>query len=208
MRDLDRTLASHLMQYYAHSVIELDDPLLLQFFQNASVELRAQAIGDIGWSLGHDKTPTSPEIQERLMRLWESRMPLLETGSKHEADELGTFGWWLGSRKFPDEWVVCQAMLILEHLRSLRPDFAVVEALAELSPKYPYEAVRVTHVLFEEDRDGWAIHGWSQHLRGILLNALGDGEKAREEAKQMIALLVSKGFRGYRNLDAGDQNET
>lgn len=204
VRDRDRTLASHLMQYYAHGIIDLDDPLLVQFFQNASVELRAQAMGDIGWSLGHDQTATSPEIQARLMRLWESRMGLLNAGSKAEADELGTFGWWLGSQKFPDEWAIAQAMPILESLRSLRPDFAVVEALVNLSPKYPYEAVRVVHVLFAEDRDGWAIHGWSQHLGRILTNALSAGGAAKREAQQMIALLVSKGFREYRNLVSRD----
>jgi hypothetical protein len=123
VRDVDRTLASHLMQYYAHGVIELDDPLLGQLFTAASVKLRAQAVGDIGWNLGRDTTPLSPEIQARLMRLWEDRMPLLSAGSKEDADELATFGWWLASGKFPDEWAIAQAMPILENLRSLRPDF-------------------------------------------------------------------------------------
>jgi hypothetical protein len=200
VRDLDRTLASHLMQYYAHGAIELDDPLLSQFFESASVKLRAQAIGDIGWSLGREAEPPTAEMQTRFMRLWESRMFLLKAGSKAEADELGTFGWWLSSGKFPDEWAMGQAMPILEFLRSLRPDFAVVEALDRLSSKYPYDAVRVVHVLFEEDRDGWAIHGWDQHLDRILKEALSDGESARKEAELMIELLVSKGFRGYRNF--------
>lgn len=196
----DRILASHLMQYYAHGTLELEDPLLVQFFERASVALRAQAIGDIGWSLGNENAKLSPEVQTRLMRLWESRMVALETARKEDADELGTFGWWLASKKFPDEWAVDQAMRVLEFLRSLRPDFAVVQAFAQLAPRYPYEAVRSVHVLFEEDRDGWAIHGWNEHLRGILVEALNDGEKARREGKSMIELLVSKGHRAYRDL--------
>lgn len=200
VQELDRTLASHLMQYYTHGAIELDDPLLSQFFESASIKLRGQAIGDIGWSLGHETPPLSPGMQARLMRLWESRMFLLKGGSKDDADELATFGWWMSSGKFPDEWVVEQAMPILEFLRSLRPDFAVVEALDRLSSKYPYEAVRVVRVLFEDDRDGWAIHGWNEHLDSILKGALSGGELARREAEEMIELLVAKGFRGYRNL--------
>lgn len=43
-----RTLGSHLMQYYAHGAIELDDPLLIDFFGTAKRQLRAQALGDIG----------------------------------------------------------------------------------------------------------------------------------------------------------------
>lgn len=102
------------------------------------------------------------------MRLWESRMELLKTGTKEEAEALATFGWWLACGKFSDEWAIEQALPILERVRILRPDFEVVEALDRLSSKYPYEAVRVVHVLFEEDRDGWAIHGWNQHLDSIL----------------------------------------
>jgi hypothetical protein len=196
----ERTLVSHLMQYYGYGVIELDDPLLQQFFASASIKLRAQALGDIGWSLIQEGTSLSEEIQARFMRLWESRMEVLKTSTKEEADELATFGWWLACGRFPDAWAIEQALPILEQARSLRPDFAVVEALARLSTKYPYEAVRIVHVLFEEDRDGWAIHGWNQHLNSILKEALGDGGMARKEAEAMIELLVSRGFRGYRNL--------
>ena len=198
--DLERTLASHLMQYYSHGSLEIDDPLLLQLFERASVALRAQAIGDIGWSLGQETASLSPEVQARLMRLWESRMKVLESSPKGDSDELGTFGWWLASKKFPDEWAVDQAMRVLEKLRSLRPDFAVVEAFAPLASRFPFEAVRIVRVLFEEDRDGWAIHGWSQHLHGILVEALNDGDKARQEAREMIELLVSKGHREFRSL--------
>ena len=203
----DRTLASHLMQYYAYGVIELDDPLLVEFFASASIKLRAQAVGDIGWSFIQEGALLSPETQTRLIRLWESRMELLKIGSKEEAEELATFGWWLACGKFPDEWAIEQVLPILERVRSLRPDFAVVEALDRLSSKYPYEAVRVVHVLFEEDRDGWAIHGWNQHLDGILKEALSDGEMARKEAGEMLELLVSRGFRGYRSFAAGKDKE-
>ena len=196
----DRTLAGHLMQYYAYGVIELDDELLVDFFAAASIKLRAQAVGDIGWNLIQEGASLTEEMQARFIQLFENRMELLKTGSKEEAEELATFGWWLACGKFPDEWAIEQALPILERVRSLRPDFAVVEALDRLSPKYPYEAIRVVHVLFEEDRDGWAIHGWNQHLDSILKEALRDGEMARKEAGEMIELLVARGFRGYRNL--------
>jgi hypothetical protein len=51
-------------------------------------------------------------------------------------------------------------------------DFAVVKAFSELVKEYPYKAVRVAHVLLQEDGDGWSIHGWSQHLDSILETAL------------------------------------
>jgi hypothetical protein len=82
----------------------------------------------------------------------------------------------------------------------LSPDFAVAETFASLASKYPYEAVRVVHVLLEEDRDGWSVHGWNEHLDTILKAALGDGEDAKKEAVAMIDLLAVRGFRGYRNM--------
>ena len=200
--DTDRTMASHLMQYYAHSAIQINDPLLAQFFTSASPALRAQAIGDIGWSIGHDADPAPlrPAVKERLMQLLEHRLSILEAESPAEGKELETFGWWINCSKFPEDWVVKQAMKIVEKQHRLSPDFAVAESFASLASTYPYQAVRVVHLLLEEDRDGWSIHGWSQHLDVILKAALGDGEDARKEAVAMIDLLAARGFRGYRNM--------
>jgi hypothetical protein len=200
IEDADRTLASHLMQFYAHGKIELDDPLLTQFFALASRSLRAQAVGDIGWIIGKEAAPLGKPIKTRLMSFWESRMFLLKGESRDDAKELETFGWWIASGKFPEQWAVEQAMRILEVQRALRPDFAVVKTFAGLAKKYPYEAVRVVRVLLEEDRDGWSIHGWSQHLDAILEAALQDGDNAKAEAAAMIHLLAARGFRSYRRL--------
>lgn len=61
-----------------YGVIELEDPLLVQFFASASIKLRAQAVRDIGWSLIQEGASLSEEMQARFMRLWESRMELLK----------------------------------------------------------------------------------------------------------------------------------
>jgi hypothetical protein len=91
-------------------------------------------------------------------------------------------------------------MRILEKQHCLRPDFAVAETFASLASKCPYQVVRVVHLLLEEDRDGWSIHGWNEHLDTILKVALGNGEDAKKEAIAMIDLLAVRGFRGYRNM--------
>jgi hypothetical protein len=200
--DLDRTLASHIMQYYGHGAIELDDPMLVLFFESASVSLRAQALGDIGWNAGHEAASLDEKIQARFMSLLDSRMFLVDPGSMQDANELASFGWWLGSGKFPDQWAIERAMLILEKTRSLRPDFTVIEQLSRLCAMYPFEAVRIMRVLFEDDKDGWAIHGWGQHLDDILRAAFDDGDKARKEAGDFVEILVGRGFRGYREFAA------
>jgi hypothetical protein len=193
--DFDRILANHLMVYYAQGTLELDDGLLVQFFERASKPLRAQAVGDIGWHLGQDSVQPSTEVRERLMRLWESRLALAVADAERVSGEITKFGWWLGSKKFPADWAVNQAMRVLEVTRALDPDFAVIETFAQFAPQFPYEATHAARILFEEDREGWAIHGWGEHLRSILVEALNDGEKARKEATETIELLVSKGHR-------------
>jgi hypothetical protein len=87
VEETDRTLASHLIWFYAHSAIEIDDPLLVHFFTLASAALRAQAIGDIGWSIGQDDAALMPAIQERLMRLLEHRLSLLKEAPREEGRE-------------------------------------------------------------------------------------------------------------------------
>ena len=134
------------------------------------------------------------------MRLLEHRLSLLKEASPAEGEELESFGWWVNCGKFPEAWVVEQTMQIVEKQHRLSPDFAVAETFASLASKYPYEAVRVVHVLLEEDRDGWSIHGWNEHLDTILKAALGNGEDAKKEAVGMIDLLAVRGFRGYRNM--------
>lgn len=196
-----RSLGNHLMHYYAGGSIQLDDGLLTLFFAKASPALRAQTIGDVGWQLGHELTgELDPKIQQRLMALWEYR---LAQGMKHvnaSREELGGFGWWFASKKFPDDWGIRQLLTVIETFRNINPDFAVVERLAELALVHPYEAVRGLGILVEEDRDGWAIHGWGENPQTIIREALKADERSREEADRVVNLLVERGHRGFRSF--------
>lgn len=198
--DDQRSLGNHFMQYYAVGAIQLDDVLLTSFFAKASPAVKARTIGDVGWHLGHEGAgELEAGIQKRLMELWEYR---LTQGMEHvnaSREELGGFGWWFASKKFPDDWAVRQLITVVEKFRNINPDFAVVKRLAELAPAYPYEAVRVLGIIFEEDRDGWAIHGWAESPQTIVSEALKGTEKSREEAERVVNLLVGRGHRGFRD---------
>lgn len=195
-----RSLGNHFMQYYATGAIQLDDVLLTLFFAKASPALKAQTIGDVGWHLGQEGTgELDPKIQKRLMELWEHR---LAQGIDHvnaSRDELGGFGWWFASKKFLDDWAIRQLLTVVETFRNINPDFAVVKRLAELASIYPYEAVRILGIIFEEDRDGWAIHGWAESPQTIVSEALKADERSRAEANRVVNLLVARGHRGFRN---------
>ena len=198
--DSERSLGNHLTLYYAWGTIQLDEELLTAFFSKASPALKAQTIGDVGWQLGQQADQLDPKIQKRLMELWEHRLSQgIEHGSESRK-ELGGFGWWFASKKFPDEWSMRQLVRVLDTFHFVDPDFAVIERLAVLAAAYPFEAVHCLGIIFEEDRDGWAIHGWAENPQIIIREALKANDKSREEAERVVNLLVARGHRGFREL--------
>ena len=197
----DRNFGNHFMQYYACKALELDDPLLTSFFGKASPALRAQTLGDVGWHLGReDAEDLDAGVQKRFMDLWERRVTLSLEKINAFRQEMGAFGWWFASKKFPDDWSISQLMTVLEKFRTIHYDFAVVKRLAELAPKYPYETVRALGIIFEADKDGWAIHGWDDAPQIIVREALKADQKSREEADNVANVFVARGHHRFRDL--------
>lgn len=201
--EVNRALGGHLVRYLAAGTITPDDPLLAVFFSKASPALRAQTVSDVGWQLTQDTRQLDAAVQRRLIDFWEARFAAGVAEGANARHELGAFGWWLSSNKFPTDWTVRQAVAVADTFRDLHPDFAVVERFAELAPTYPYEAVHCLGIVFEEDREGWAIHGWGDNARIIISEALSRGERSRTEAIRVVNLLVARGHRGYRTLLTG-----
>jgi hypothetical protein len=201
VNDSERNFGNHFTQYYAVGALQLDDPLLTSFFAKASPALRAQTLGDIGWHLGQeDAEELDAGVQKRFMDLWEHRVKLGLQNINAFREEMGAFGWWFASKKFPEDWSIQQLMTVLEKFRTIHHDFAVVKRLAELAPKYPYETVRALGIIFEEDKDGWAIHGWDDAPQVIISEALKGDEKSREEADNVANVFVARGHRRFRDL--------
>jgi hypothetical protein len=197
----DRRLGNHFMQYYASKALQIDDPLFTSFFAKASPALRAQTIGDVGWHLGQeDAGELDVGVQKRFMDVWEHRLAQGMQNVNAFREELGAFGWWFASKKFSDDWSIDQLMTVVEKFRNIHPDFAVIKRLAELAPKYPYEAVRCLGIIFEEDKDGWAIHGWADAPQVIIGEAIKGDEKSREEADRVANMLVARGHRSFKEL--------
>jgi hypothetical protein len=139
-------------------------------------------------------------MQARFMNLWRARF---EAGLKEgttASSEMGSFGWWLQSKKFPDDWAIGQANSVADRFRNLHPDFAVVERLVELAPRYPYEAIHCLGVILEEDRQGWATYGWGDKDRMIIRAALAGGERSHAEAIRIVNIFVARGLVSYRSL--------
>jgi hypothetical protein len=198
--DSERSLGNHLTLYYSWETIERDDELLTLFFQKASPALKSQTIGDIGWQLGQVAENLDPTIQQRLIAFWEDRLAQGTERVNESRKELAGFGWWFASKKFPEDWSIRQLVMVLDMFRTINPDFAVVERLAEVAAAHPFEAVHCLGIIFEEDREGWSIHGWSDNPQIIIREALKGDSKSRQEADRVVNLLVARGHRGFRKL--------
>lgn len=67
-------------------------------------------------------------------------------------------------------------------------------------PRAPVRGDRTLGIIFEEDKEEWAIHGWGDAPDIIITEAIKAGEKSREETKRVVNVLVGKGHGRFRNL--------
>jgi len=60
--------------------------------------------------------------------------------------------------------------------------------------------VRALGIIFEADKDGWAIHGWDDAPQIIVREALKADQKSREEADNVANVFVARGHQRFRDL--------
>jgi hypothetical protein len=195
-------LAHHLMTFYWHGVLELDDGLIVGFFSRAPGEDRGEALKYVGRSLRDlgDEASTAP--LGRLMALWEWRVENAdhETG-RSSIPEMEAFGWWFVSEPLPLEWRVSHLVQALAISRRIDLDHAVMERVAALAGDYPREASRVAELMVEGDHEGWGVYAWRENLRAIVsaIHQSGDTE-AVERTRNLVNELLARGFPDFRRL--------
>jgi hypothetical protein len=205
----ERNLVAHLVSFFWRARLDLDDEkgLLARFFKKASVELRAYAFEVIGRSLGSAagsvplKEGDSQNLLERLRKLLAKRVNAVKQNGKEEAVELEPFGWWFISNQFDAHWLIENLLTVLRLSHKISPDWLVVECLSKEAKSKPVHSVEALEWIIVGDKEGWAIHGWEQHARELLKNALdSDSAEAKESAIRVINLIGSRGHYGFRDL--------
>jgi len=199
--DPDDQLAQHLMVFYWWGEIELDDPLLSRFWEQAPSSLRKDALGFIGRSLRGTKDEISPEILGRLKYLWEKRIELAKQAPEYHKSEISAFGWWFISRKFEGEWAISQLLDVLSIAGKVERDDSVIEQLAVLVERMPLQCILCLRAIAEGDREGWRIYMAREHVRSILSATIhSPNSEAAEEAKKLINYLGSRGYFEFGDL--------
>ena len=170
----DEMLAKHLMVFYCHGKLSLDDSLFALFWEKAPDAVKAHAIEFVG----QVKEDISAEVLDRLKRLWERRLAVAKQAQSPSdfEEEIAAFGWWFVSGKFDTEWVIAQLVEALQIVGKAEPDHMVVEKLAEIAAQ---ASRKVT--------------------RNILDVALQD-VTVKQEAEGLIHDLGRRGYLEFRDL--------
>jgi tetratricopeptide (TPR) repeat protein len=198
----DEKLGEHLVWYAVMSAIPIDEPGLWQdFWRRASQHLRQHAVEHLG-RMFQNASDVPEEVRTRVERLWTWVAANVDEGER--AQTLSPFGWLLAANALDDEWLLRQALALLEEGVHLDADFIVWEALTRTVEAHPAASAGVLRMMIQTDPNGWAVSGSEEPVRRILERALESGDpEARRRAKDSINLLGARGMHAFRDLADG-----
>jgi hypothetical protein len=204
-------LPQHLMTFYLRGKIDLDDPLLRDFFETASPELLGRAMSFVGRSFSvlvdnefrSLPTPPSDEVLTRARVLWEFRLRKVQeaTDPTDHAKELSEFGWWSISPHFEGTWVLDQLSNVLRSVGTIDAGHEIVKRLAREVEEHPTEALGVLQLMLHSDKDGWLVLSWKDSVTDILRSGLNSvSADVRRLATEITQQLGVRGYREFRSL--------
>ena len=202
--DPEKRLAEHLVQLFARSRIDLEDPLLTGFFEEAAVSVRAAAIRDVGHGLGEITGPPADTVEDRLRDLWVYRLSAARENAKAEDpnEELAAFGLWFASGKFDAAWSLeCfRETLELTNGRAAS-HWGVPKRLSALCEGYPQETVECLELAVFGASEAQQVLLLSEPVRVVLATALASSsDAAKAAAKRILDEVERRGLRGYEDL--------
>lgn len=197
----EQTLAQHLILFYCRGKLPLDKDILKDFYENASTDLKAEAIDFIGRSAKELKM--SDEVRAKFVVLAENRLEAIKASKTSHLDiqEFKDFSWWVYSEKFDDKWSLD---LLIEALKlgcDIEGDHLIIERYATLASKFPLEVIASTELLVENDKKGWGVPTWGDELSNVIKLVLNSkNDVAVIKAQEFIQKLVAKGHPQYKDL--------
>jgi hypothetical protein len=194
----DKRLGGHLVLYYRHGALELDDPLLSGFFDEASDDLRHSVLTDAVRGIQDLKDEDLALACQRLKLLWERRVE--ETKGGDATREWSAFCWWFIKKQFEPAWALGQLALALERGAELELEGSVLSQLRELAVEYPHEVFECLDLIVQKsEKPNWGLYNneVKEILRVILAS---DDDLLRECAEDLLHHIGSLGFLSFREL--------
>lgn len=200
--DINERLPHHLIIIYINYP-EHDD-LIDNFFLNAPVTARAQAIGFVGRNALSDIQAFEKDkyklAKNRLITLWQRRIKA-QKDALTTSEELKEFGWWFENSPFDKKVTIS---LMLETLDATKGEidgaYQIVETLEGYVPDFPLESIKILKLLVNAEKD-YEISYKMDSYKAIIRKAKESGDSiAADVADEVINDLGAKGFIDLRNL--------
>lgn len=197
----EQNLVQHLILFYCRGKLPLNEGILQDFYDKASLDLKAEAIDFIGRSA--KELEMSKEVMDKFVALAENRLAIIKASKTSHIDvqEFKDFSWWVYSEKFDDKWSM---ELLIEALKlgcDIEGDHLIVERYNTLAPKFPLEVITSIELMVENDKKGWGVPTWGDELSNVIRLVLGSkNDEAITKAKEFIHRLVAKGHPQYKAL--------
>ena len=197
----DERLGQHLLVFYWHGKLDLDDDLILKFFDNASDEVRGAVMANLGQDLRQNSDILPDEMETRLKLLWEKRVQNARQGLDSHKQEMASFGWTFASGRLGDAWALQQLLEVLDIAGEVVLDHEVAERLGVIAPKFPSEALQCLSLMIDGSKEDWQIHKWGSAVETVLQVALESGDgTTRLAGAALINRLGARGFLQFRHL--------
>jgi hypothetical protein len=203
--EVTEALVGHVLGIYVHGSVGLESGSLVEsFFQRAPVGMRARLIEAAGEIVKAGQP--SPEMLERLQRLWEWRMNVHRQRNRADLGELEGFGWWFGSGKFDVDWAFTQLQELLTMEGAVQPDHMVAERLTALRHERLTEVVACLSLLIDVThrhaaRQSWFVTGAHDEIRAILEDGTtADDPSTRRLARETVNRLIARGYIQFGDL--------
>jgi hypothetical protein len=201
-----KALTAHVFGLYAQGTVGLEpgSPVDL-FFEHAPVGARAQLIEMAGIEVTNAEQPSSM-VLERLQRLWQWRIGVLQQRADASLDELKGFGWWFGSGRFDEDWALGQLHDLLASEGAIDPDHTVAERLAALRRDRPAQVVACISLLIDapyrhEAQRSWFVTAIRDDLRAILREGMAaEDTETRRVARETVNRLIARGHTEFADL--------
>jgi hypothetical protein len=190
-----QAIATHLMDEYWSGFLDLDDPLMKEFFALAAGRLRGHALWYVLRGFDELKETLPTDVRERITALWTWRVAAA-ADQDDRSDELSWYGFFFAIGRFDEDWSVetLRAVLAL----GVRVDHhEIIERLAVYSTKNADLAFECYRRLIALDEHRFLIDEASG--RQIVQNALRSPVSA-ESARGFVNKLASEGQFHFADL--------
>jgi hypothetical protein len=200
LRSTEQLIGEWIIVVYTRQQIEIDDPLMIEFFTGPSIEVRGAALGHVAWNFMHSGS-VPDDIRDRLGTLWDSRVAHVRDNSD-DAGELADFYWLVRSEKFEAEWWLPRLLEAIQLHGALKTHGMIGDQLAQAAQSNPRAVFDVLAALIrgrQEDFPG-ENYDLTENAVPLALAAALDSRDASLEVEARV-FMDELGEAGHTNLE-------